>query len=88
MAWPRPPLAPVISMTRKLMPDVARGPAGGQMRNAGVGAHKPRSDRLLIGTDQADIGRRESPARHRIARRHALPGGGGHQSFTQDSLGA
>ena len=56
------------------------------MRNIGVGAQKPRSNRLLIGTDEADVGRRESSAGDRVARRHALPGGGGHQPFAQDSL--
>src|ERR1700690_1528927 len=56
------------------------------MRNTGIGAHKPRAHRLLIGTNQADVGGSESSAGHRIARRHALPGGGGHQSFAQNAF--
>ena len=42
----------------------------------------------MIGTNQADTGRREPPGGDRVARRHALPRGGSHQAFAQDPLRA
>src|ERR1035437_5693486 len=54
------------------------------MRNFKIRAHESRADRLLIGTDQADVGRSKSSGCYCIASRHALPGVGGHQAFAQN----
>ena len=56
------------------------------MRNIKIHAHETRADGLLIGTDQADVGRSKSSGCYCIASRHALPGGGGHQAFAQKVL--
>src|ERR1035441_3411221 len=53
-----------------------------------LGARKSCADSLVIGANQADIGSRKPPGCDRIARRHALPGSGGHQALAQDPLRA
>ena len=57
------------------------------MRNAWACPDESRSDRLLIRADETDIGCGGASIRYGIARRDALPGGCGHQSFTKNSLG-
>src|SRR5882762_1722211 len=74
MAWPIPPLAPVIRMTRDAMNVLS------------FRTHKMSANGLLVAAHDADIGSSMAFLMERVDRQHTLPGSRGHKAFAQDGL--
>src|ERR1051325_5357154 len=76
MAWPKPPLPPVIRMTRVLM-----------RSGSTLHLHESRSNRLLVAAHDADVCRRAARPAKCIHGEDALPRRRGHQAFAEGFLG-
>src|SRR6266480_5169519 len=82
MAWPRPPLAPVMKMTRELM----RGDLRSAICNLESQNHKMRANSLLIAAEHAHRCCRILALAQGVDGRDALPRGGCGQTFAQEHL--
>src|SRR2546429_3620579 len=82
MAWPRPPLAPVTTMTRELM----RGDLRSAICNLESQNHKMRADGLLVAAEHAHCCCRMLALAQGVDGRDALPRGGCGQAFAQEHL--